>query len=83
MYSFTTNGVCSKEIHFDVVDDKITKVNFIGGCSGNLQGIARLLEGMKVEEAIKRLDGISCGGKGTSCPDQFVKALQQLIVTNK
>ncbi|MCT8977318.1 TIGR03905 family TSCPD domain-containing protein [Clostridium sp. CX1] len=79
MYIFSTNGVCSKEINFDVVDNKISNVRFLGGCDGNLQGLSRLLEGMEVDDAIERLKGISCGGKSTSCPDQFAAALEKLV----
>lgn len=80
MYIFSTNGVCAKEINFDIVDNKITKVRFEGGCNGNLQGLSKLLEGMEVNEAVKKLKGISCGGKETSCPDQFATALEQLVL---
>ena len=80
MYIYTTNGVCAKEINFDVVDNKVTKVSFVGGCNGNLQGLSQLLEGIEVNEAIKKLKGISCGGKETSCPDQFATALQELVI---
>ena len=72
-----TQGVCSREIHFDIADNKITQVQFVGGCSGNTQGVARLVEGMDVDEAIRRLDGIRCGFKPTSCPDQLARALKQ------
>ena len=75
MYTYTPKGVCSKKINFDVVDNKITKLSFVGGCEGNLMGISRLVEGLEVEDAIERLKGIDCSGKGTSCPDQFSKAL--------
>ena len=74
---YATNGVCSREIEFDVIDNKLTNVRFIGGCSGNTQGVARLVEGMSKEEAIARLEGIRCGAKSTSCPDQLAKALKQ------
>lgn len=80
MYSFKTSGVCSKQINFEVVDDKICNVHFEGGCDGNLQGVAKLLEGMGTQEAVKRLKGITCGGKATSCPDQFATAIQQLVL---
>lgn len=76
---YKTKGVCSKEIHFDIEGDTIKSVKFIGGCSGNTQGVSRLVEGMKVQEAIDRLSGIDCNGKGTSCPDQLSKALKQAI----
>lgn len=74
---FKTKGVCSQEIFFDVRDNKLTHVEFVGGCSGNSQGVARLLEGMEVDEAIRRLDGIHCGPRPTSCPDQLARALKQ------
>lgn len=76
---YITKGVCSKEIHFEIENDTIKSVQFIGGCSGNTQGVARLVEGMKVQEAINRLSGIDCRGKGTSCPDQLSIALKQAI----
>ena len=75
--TYKTQGVCSREIHFDIADNKITQVQFVGGCSGNTQGVARLVEGMDVDEAIRRLDGVGCGGKPTSCPDQLARALKQ------
>ena len=75
--TYKTQGVCSREIHFDIADNKITQVQFVGGCSGNTQGVARLEEGMDEDEAIRRLDGIRCGFKPTSCPDQLARALKQ------
>ena len=76
---YTTRGVCSRSIEFDVVDNKVTSVKFDGGCSGNTQGVAALVEGMDVNEAIKRMEGIKCGFKPTSCPDQLATALKQYI----
>ena len=73
---YKTSGVCSMSIEFDVVDGKVTNTKFIGGCHGNTQGVAALVEGMDVEEAIRRMKGIDCRGRGTSCPDQFAKALE-------
>lgn len=73
---YKTRGVCSQEIRFDVTDHKLTNVRFVGGCSGNTQGIARLVEGMDVSEAISRLEGIRCGFRPTSCPDQLALALK-------
>ena len=70
-----TKGVCSRSITFDVKDNKVTDVQFEGGCSGNTQGVARLVEGMDIDEAIKRMKGIRCGFKSTSCPDQLALAL--------
>lgn len=76
---YKTKGVCSKLINFDIKDDKVTNVSFVGGCNGNLQGISHLIEGMEVKEAISRLEGITCGFKTTSCPDQLAKALKQAV----
>lgn len=69
-------GVCSKLIRVDVEDNVIKDAEFIGGCSGNTQGVARLVKGMNVDEAISRLEGIRCGFKSTSCPDQLAQALK-------
>ena len=72
---YRPKGVCSQSINFDIKDNKVTNVSFIGGCNGNLQGISRLIEGMDVDEVISRIEGIRCGFKSTSCPDQLAKAL--------
>ncbi|MCI8320822.1 MAG: TIGR03905 family TSCPD domain-containing protein [Dorea sp.] len=69
-------GVCSQLIRVDVEDNVIKNAEFIGGCSGNTQGVARLVKGMNVDEAISRLEGIKCGFKSTSCPDQLAQALK-------
>lgn len=82
LMEYKTSGVCSSNIHFDIVDNKVTNVKFIGGCSGNTQGVARLVEGMDVDEVIKRLEGIRCGFRPTSCPDQLAKALKESKVAN-
>ena len=74
---FKPKGVCSQLIQFDIENNKIRNVDFVGGCSGNLQGISRLVEGMDVDEAISRIEGIHCGYKSTSCPDQLAKALKE------
>ena len=74
-YSYKTKGTCSQMINFEVVDGKVTNVQFLGGCNGNLKGIAALVEGMPVDEVISRVEGIQCGMKATSCPDQLAKAL--------
>ena len=74
---YTPKGVCSQQIHFDITDNKVTNVSFRGGCNGNLQGISRLIEGMDVDEAISRIEGITCGVKSTSCPDQLAQALKE------
>lgn len=74
---YTPKGVCSRRMTIEVDGGVIVGVNIEGGCSGNLQGISRLVEGMTVEDAIARLSGIRCGGKETSCPDQLTRALQR------
>lgn len=77
---FKTSGVCSRFIRFDINSNKISNVEFVGGCPGNAKGLAILLEGMEVSDAIAKLDGIKCGNRSTSCPDQMAKALKQSIV---
>lgn len=79
MITYKTHGTCSQAILFDLDGDIIKKVEFIGGCSGNTQGVARLVEGMKVKDAIAKLEGIKCGPRPTSCPDQLAKALRSAI----
>ena len=74
---YKPQGVCSMLIQFDIENNKIRNVGFVGGCNGNLQGISRLIEGMDVDEAISRMEGIHCGYKSTSCPDQLAKALKE------
>ena len=76
-YTYKTNGTCSRVIEFEVEDDKVKNVTFQGGCNGNLKGIGRLTEGLSVDEVIDRLEGIRCGFKSTSCPDQLAKALKE------
>lgn len=78
-YQYNTQGTCSKMIEFDIEDGRVKNVKFLGGCNGNLQGISALVEGMPVEEVIKKLEGIDCKMKGTSCPDQLAKALKSTI----
>ena len=78
-YHYDTYGTCSMAIDFDVVDGRVHNVTFLGGCDGNLQGIGRLVEGMPVSDVISRLEGISCNGGPTSCPDQLSRALRQVI----
>ncbi len=78
MQTYKTNGTCSRQILFDVENGKVKNVKFIGGCSGNLQGISRLVEGKDVEEVIALLSGIRCRA-GTSCPDQLAQALKQSL----
>ena len=79
MYEYKTFGTCSQRILFDIEDGKVKNVQFIGGCNGNLKGIASLVEGMDVNDIIARLEGTSCGGKPTSCPDQLARALKQAV----
>lgn len=77
-YRFKPQGVCSTEIIVEVENGIIKKLTVINGCDGNLKGISKLVEGMKVEEVIKKLEGVDCRGRGTSCPDQIAKALKQI-----
>lgn len=78
---YTTSGTCSREIHYDIVEENgkkvVRNVRYIGGCNGNLQGISILVEGLPIEEVIEKLQGIRCGYKSTSCPDQLARALSQ------
>lgn len=76
-FEYKTKGTCSQHILFDVEDGKVKNVQFIGGCNGNLKGIGALVEGMHIDDVIARVDGIRCGGKETSCPDQLATALKQ------
>ncbi len=76
---YVPKGVCSNAIDIDVSNGIIESVSFTGGCNGNLQGISRLVRGMKIEEAIERLKGIKCGFKSTSCPDQLAQALESIL----
>lgn len=82
-FHYRPRGVCSKEMILELKDDRIVSLEVIGGCSGNLQGIARLAAGMKVDDAIAALDGIRCGYKNTSCPDQLAKALKAAKARNQ
>ncbi len=78
--NYLTSGVCSRQISIEISDDNVIEsVKFLGGCNGNTQGISALVKGMDVEEAIERLEGIDCGGRGTSCPDQLANALKQAL----
>lgn len=77
-FTYTPSGVCSRQIEIAVEDDIVASVRYIGGCSGNTQGVAALVKGMKIDEAISRLEGIRCGGKPTSCPDQLARALRMI-----
>lgn len=78
-YKYKTKGVCAGQIELELDGDTIKEVRFIGGCSGNTQGVAALVKGMKADEAIDRLEGIRCGFKPTSCPDQLAKALKEAL----
>lgn len=75
-YTYSPRGVCSAQIDFELDGDIVKNIRFTRGCNGNTQGIAALCEGMKADEIIKRLKGINCGGRGTSCPDQLASALE-------
>lgn len=77
-FQYRPRGVCSQLMDIDVEDGRIVEVKVTGGCSGNLQGISRLVKGMDINEAIERMDGIRCGFKPTSCPDQLAQALKQI-----
>ncbi len=77
--TYKTRGVCSRAINIEVDNGIIVDVTFVGGCSGNTQGVAALAKGMKVEEAIAKLEGIKCGFKNTSCPDQLATALREMV----
>lgn len=79
---YKTKGVCSRSIEFDVIDDKVKNVKFDGGCAGNSQGVASLVDGMDIDEAIRRMENIKCGFKSTSCPDQLADALKQYKANN-
>ena len=76
-YEYKTKGTCSQRILFEIENNKLTNVQYIGGCNGNLKGISALVEGMDVDEVITRLEGTKCGMKDTSCPDQLARALKQ------
>lgn len=78
-HTYKTKGTCSSAIDFDIEDGKVHNVRFTGGCNGNLQGIGILVEGMSVEEIERKLKGISCNGRPTSCPDQLATAVAQAI----
>ena len=75
-FEYRTQGTCSQRILFEVEDGKVKNVQFLGGCNGNLKGIAKLVEGMDVDEVIARVEGVTCGMKKTSCPDQLAQALK-------
>lgn len=79
-YTYNTHGTCSRQITFDLDDNgNVHNVRFLGGCNGNLQGIAALVEGRPAEQVAETLRGIDCNGKGTSCPDQLAKAIDEIL----
>jgi len=80
MYTFVPNGICSKEIKFSIHEGVVKDVIFLGGCSGNLQGISKLIDGMNANDAVTKLRGITCGMKETSCPDQLAIALEAALL---
>ena len=82
-HTYKPHGVCSRRITFNVEEGQLKDIVFEGGCSGNTQGISKLAEGMKAEEAVQRLEGIRCGFKNTSCPDQLAKAIRQALEEEK
>ena len=79
MNTYKTHGTCSRAIEYEVENGVVTECRFVGGCMGNTQGVAALVKGMKVEDAIARLKGIQCGFRGTSCPDQLACALEESL----
>ena len=79
MYTYQTKGVCSRQISFELKDGKVYNCSFVGGCNGNLKGICKLIEGMDAKEAVTRLEGIKCGFKKTSCPDQLAQAVKAAL----
>ena len=78
-YTFANVGTCSRSVSFDLVDGKVCNVSFDGGCNGNTQGVAALVEGMEIHDAIQRMRGINCNGRGTSCPDQLALNLEKAL----
>ena len=82
-YEYKTKGTCSQRILFEIENNTVKNVQFIGGCNGNLQGISKLVEGMNIDTVIEKIDGIHCGFKPTSCPDQLAKALKEVKESSK
>lgn len=78
-YEFKPTGVCARGLSFEIENGKVKNVKFNGGCNGNTQGIAKLVEGMDAKEVVARLEGVKCGFKKTSCPDQLAKALKEAL----
>ena len=82
-YNYRPRGVCARDLSFEVEDGKLKNVQFYGGCNGNLKGIALLVEGMPIEEVREKLQGVRCGHKATSCPDQLAQAIGQILDANE
>ena len=82
-YTYRSKGVCSQMMEMDIEDNKLKSLKVTGGCSGNLQGIAKLVEGMDIDDVINRLDGVRCGFKSTSCPDQMAHALEEALAAER
>ena len=82
-YNYTTKGVCSRQISFDIEDGIVKNVSFVGGCNGNLKGISALVEGADAKDIVKRLRGTKCGMKDTSCPDQLAAAIEAALADNQ
>ncbi len=78
-YEYKTKGTCSQRITFEIEEGKLKNVQFYGGCNGNLKGIGSLVEGMDAEEVVKRIEGVHCGMKSTSCPDQLAQAIKAAL----
>lgn len=78
-YTYNTRGTCSVSVSFDLEDGIVKNVEFVRGCMGNTQGVSKLAEGMRAEDIINKLEGIDCGGRGTSCPDQLAKAIKKAM----
>lgn len=83
MYTYKVNGVCAKEVSFEIEDNKIKNLSFTAGCDGNLKGLCSLAEGMEIHTVIDKLKGIHCGPRSTSCPDQLSRALEKVLLDNK
>lgn len=80
IFDYTTQGTCSRSIHIELNDDNtINNVSFYGGCNGNLKGIGKLIEGMSADKVVEKLEGVTCGFKNTSCPDQLAQALKEMM----
>lgn len=77
-YTYKTKGTCSTQIELEIENDTLINANYIGGCNGNLKGITRLVRGMKLDEICQRLEGITCGKRSTSCPDQLCQAIHEV-----